>query len=316
MLYLNEEQAPPPGPGEVQIDVRAIGLNRAEALFRRGMYLERPSFPARLGYEAAGIVASLGDGVEQFAVGDAVSLIPLPSLTRWGTWGEVVNLPASHLVRHSADLGWERMAATWMATATAYGALIGVAGMKRDDIVLISAASSSVGLTAIQIALAVGACPIALTRTSAKRAALIEAGAAHVIATAEEDLAERVAEISGGEGAAIAFDPVGGPLVEPLAASLRRGGMLIPYGRLDPRPTPFPLLEVISKGLSVRGFVFSDFVADPARRSDLARFALDALAKGVLDPVIDGVYPLEQVGAANERLESGEQFGKIVIKVG
>jgi NADPH:quinone reductase len=121
---VREEVVLPPGPGEVQVDVHAVGLNRAEALFRRGAYVEQPELPARIGYEATGLVAAVGKGVSGFAIGDAVSLIPLPSLTRWGSWGEVVNLPADYLVRHSADLGWERLAATWMATATAYGALV------------------------------------------------------------------------------------------------------------------------------------------------------------------------------------------------
>lgn len=315
VLQLVEETILPPGSGEAQIDVRAFGLNRAEALFRRGQYIETPEFPARLGYEATGTIAALGEGVDGLAIGDAVSLIPPASVTRWGTWGEVLNVPARYLVKHSAKIGWETMAATWMATATAYGALIDIAEMKQGDAVLISAASSSVGLTAIQLASAVGAHPIALTRTSEKRARLTNAGAKDVIACNEENLVARVNEITEGRGARIAFDPVGGAQLESLASALSKRGIIIVYGRLDPAPTPFPLLEVISKCLTIRGFMAAEFVADSERRRKFGEFTLDMVSRGAISPIIDSVFSLDEIAAANFRLETGDQFGKIVVRV-
>ncbi len=315
VLKLVEELVPPPGPDQVQIDVRAFGLNRAETVFRRGQYIEKPEFPARLGYEATGTIAALGEGVTGLSIGDAVSLIPPATVTRWGTWGEVVNVPARYLVKHTTDFAWETMAATWMATGTSYGALIDIAGMKKGDTVLISAASSSVGLNAIQLANAVGACPIALTRTSEKSARLKDAGARHVIACDESDLVGRVNEITDGRGARIAFDPVGGPQVEDLARALCKRGMLIVYGRLDTRPTPFPLLDVISKGLTVRGFMFAEFLGRSDSRQELGEFTLKMLRLGAISPVIDSVFSLDEIAAANLRLESGNQFGKIVVRV-
>lgn len=313
VLEILDEEVPPPPPGEVRIRVKAFGLNRAEILFRQGLYFEQAALPARLGYEACGVVESLGEGVHGLAPGDTVSLIPLPSLTRWGTWGEVVNLPADYLVRYDRAIDPLHSAAAWMACATAQGALVDLAKMTAGDAVVVGAASSSVGLTAIAMARRAGAVPIALTRTAEKRDRLLEAGASHVVVSDEEDVADRIRDITGGEGARIAFDPVGGPLLIDIMRGLRRRGMAVMYGRLDPRETPLPLLSLIGGGLSLHGFVFSDYVADADKRRELADMVLPGLADGTLEPVIDSVYPLSQIAQANQRVESGEQFGKIVV---
>src|SRR5262249_12265096 len=144
--------------------------------------------PARLGYEAAGTVAALGEGVQGLKVGDAVSTIPAFSLNRYGVYGDTATIPASAVARHPAALSWAEAAAIWMQYGTAYGALTDIAGLKAGDTLLIPAASSSVGIAAIQIARLVGATPVALTRRSGKRQSLLDAGAAHVIATEEQDL--------------------------------------------------------------------------------------------------------------------------------
>jgi NADPH:quinone reductase-like Zn-dependent oxidoreductase len=104
--------------------VRAIGLNRAEVMFRRNAYLQQAQFPSRLGYEAAGTVAALGEGVSGLTLGDAVSVIPTQDIARWGTYGEVINVPARHVVSHPANLSFEEAAAAWMQYVTAWGALV------------------------------------------------------------------------------------------------------------------------------------------------------------------------------------------------
>ena len=169
VLKIEELEVSPPGQGEVQIRIHALGLNRAEAMFRRGAYLEEPRFPARLGYEAAGTVAAIGPGVQGFQVGDAVSTIPSFSLNAYGLYGDLANAPAHAVTHHPTSLSWAEAAAVWMQYLTAYGAMIDIAGLTRDDAIVIPAASSSVGLAAIQIANKVGAVPIALTRASSKR---------------------------------------------------------------------------------------------------------------------------------------------------
>ena len=121
------------------------------------------------------------------------------------------------MTHHPASLSWVEAAAVWMQYLTAYGALIDIAELKAGETVVIPAASSSVGLAAIQIANKVGATPIALTRGQSKRQALLDAGAAHVIATDEQDLVKEILGITGGKGARVVFDPVGGPTVAKLA---------------------------------------------------------------------------------------------------
>lgn len=182
VLRIENVEIPQPGPGEVQIRVKALGLNRAEALLRTGTYIETPVLPSGLGLEAAGIVESVGEGVENFAPGDRVSVIPPKSMVRWPAYGELVTFPAGSVVKHPQWLSWEKAAALWMPYLTAYGALIDIAKLHRGDFVVITAASSSVGLAAIQIANRVGATAIAVTRTSGKKQELLAFGAAHVIA--------------------------------------------------------------------------------------------------------------------------------------
>ena len=177
VLQIDEVDLGAPGAGELRLRVRALGLNRAEAMFRSGAYLEQPTLPARLGYEAAGTVEAIGEGVTGFAIGDAVSTIPGFSMTQYGVYGEQAIVPAAAAVKHPANLSWEQAAATWMQYMTAYGALIEVARLTPGEAVIITAASSSVGLAAIQIVNAAGAVSIATTRGSTKRDALLSHGA-------------------------------------------------------------------------------------------------------------------------------------------
>ncbi len=169
VLRIEEVEVPPPAPGEVRIRLRALGLNRADALLRAGTYIEPPALPSGLGLEAAGIVDAVGAGVDGFAPGDAVSVVPPVSMVRWPAYGELVTFPAALVVRHPPSLSWEAAAALWMPYLTAYGALIDIARLRKGEFVVVTAASSSVGLAAIQIANLAGAVPIAVTRTDTKR---------------------------------------------------------------------------------------------------------------------------------------------------
>ncbi|HKU95383.1 MAG TPA: zinc-dependent alcohol dehydrogenase family protein [Vineibacter sp.] len=315
VLRIENVDIPRPGRGEVRIRVKALGLNRAEAMLRSGTYIETPELPSGLGYEAAGIVEAVGGGVDGFAPGDAVSVIPTPSMSRWPAYGELATFPAAFVVKHPPSLGWEAAATVWMQYLTAYGALIDIAKLRREDFVVITAASSSVGLAAIQIANSVGATAIAVTRRSAKRQALLEAGAAHVIASAEEDLEARLKDIAGLQGVRVVFDPVGGPLFEPLTAAMARGGILIEYGGLSPEPTPFPLFTVLSKSLTLRGYLVHEIIGDPARLAAAKTFILDGLTSGSLRPIIARTFAFDQIVEAHRFLESNEQFGKIVVTV-
>ncbi len=315
VLRIEEVDVPRPGNNEIRIAVKAIGLNRAEAMFRGGQYIEQPKFPARLGYEAAGVVDAIGMGVAQFKPGDAVSLVPSFSMNRYGTYGDMILAPASAAVKHPPSLSWVEAAAIWMQYATAYGALIDIAAIGQGDTVLIPAASSSVGLAAIQITNMVGAVPVALTRTGAKGQALLDAGAAHLIATEEQDLVAEVRRITGGRGVRVAFDPVGGPTVLKLLAALAERGILFEYGALSAEPTPLPLLDLLSKSLTVRGYLLLELTADAARLDRAKKFIVQGLAEGKLKPLIAKTFPFEQIVEAHRFLESNAQIGKIVVTV-
>ena len=313
VLRIEDVDLPGPGPGEVQIRVKALGLNRAEALMRAGRYIQTPRLPSGLGLEAAGLVERLGEGVAGFSPGDAVSVVPPVSMERWPAYGALASFPAELVVAHPAALGWEAAAATWMAYVTAYGALIDIARLGRGDVVVVTAASSSVGLAALQIAAHVGATAVAVTRTSAKRAALLAAGAPHVVAAAEEDLEARLKAIAGRDGVRVVFDAVGGPLFGPLAASMARGGILIEYGGLSPEPTPFPLFDVLAKSLTFRGYLVHEIVGDPVRLVAAKAFILEGLAAGAFRPTIARTFGFDEIVEAHRFLESNEQFGKIVV---
>ncbi|RWO67856.1 MAG: NADPH:quinone reductase [Mesorhizobium sp.] len=315
VLRIEDVRLARPGPGEVQIRVKALGLNRAEALLRAGSYIETPTLPSGLGLEAAGVIEAVGEGVEDFAPGDSVSVIPPQSMIRWSAYGELVTYPAGLVVKNPPSLDWQTAAAVWMQYLTAYGALIDIAKLGSGDAIVITAASSSVGLAAIQIANSVGATAIAVTRTSAKRQALLNAGAAEVVALAEEDLAARLNEIAGPEGVRVVFDAVGGPIFEPLTAAMSRGGILIEYGGLSREPTPFPLSAVLAKTLTLRGYLVHEITGNPAKLEAAKAFILEGLEVGTLKPIIDRTFAFDQIVEAHRYLESNEQFGKIVVTI-
>ncbi len=315
VLQMDDVDVGEPGPGEVRMRVRTLGLNRAESMFRRGIYPEVPALPAKLGYEAAGAVEAIGDGVEGLSSGDIVSTIPAFSMNTYGVYGEVAIVPASAVVRHPASLSLEEAASIWMQYLTAYGALIDYARLSAGDTVIITAASSSIGLGAIQIARSVGAIPIAATRTAAKRAALLAAGAAHVVVTEEEDLAAAVMRVTGGEGAGFAFDPIGGPGVEAIAGALGNFGTLIPYGVMTTEPTPYPLLTALAKNLTIRAFTLPFFTDDPEKLARGKAFVIQGVEAGLLRPVIDRIFPFAQIADAHRYMESNQQIGKIVVTV-
>ncbi|MEP7453691.1 zinc-dependent alcohol dehydrogenase family protein [Phyllobacterium sp. SB3] len=313
VLRIENVDFPAPGEGEVRIRVKALGLNRAEALLRTGKYIETPPLPSGLGLEAAGIVDMIGEGVDGFAPGDVVSVVPPVSMVRWPAYGEVATFPARLLVKHPPSLGWVEAAALWMQYLTAYGALIDVAKLRKGDFVGITAASSSVGLAAIQIANMVGATSIAVTRTSGKTHALLEHGASYVIASEEEDLEVRLKEIARPEGVRVVFDAVGGPIFEPLTAAMSEAGILIEYGGLSPEPTPFPLSHVLSKRLTLRGYLVHEVIKDQERLDAAKTFILAGLASGDLQPVIAKTFSFDDIIEAHHFLESNQQFGKIVV---
>jgi NADPH:quinone reductase-like Zn-dependent oxidoreductase len=315
VLEFVEVQVPAPGPNEVRIKVKAIGINRAEAMWRVDDYIEPVKFPAGLGYEAAGIVDAVGKDVSGFAVGDDVNVIPSFSMNDYATYGEVILVPDYAVVRQPKALSFTEAASVWMMFVTAYGALIEDAKVTKGDFILIPAASSSVGLAAIQIANYAGATTIALTRSSTKKQQLLDAGAAHVIATEEVDLVAEVMRITNGQGARVAFDPVGGPSFPKLVSALAFGGIIYIYGLLGTGVTPLPVLEMIAKVPTIKAHNIWLTSGNETRRKAAIEFVTKGLQTGALKPVIDRTFTFDEMADAHRYLEQSGQFGKIVVTV-
>lgn len=314
VLELREVEVGEPGPGELRIRVDAIGLNRAEVMFREGYYFYQPSFPSGLGYEAAGVVEAVGPDVTGFAVGDPVSTIPAFLQTDYGSYGDRVIMPVHSTVHRPAGMAPDVSAAVWMAYITAYGALAEDGHTRPGDYVLITAASSSVGLAAIQTANHIGATPIATTRTADKRQRLLDVGAAHVIVTDDEDLPARIKELTGGTGVRTAFDPIAGPGVDTMAQGIAPGGHLIIYGALDPRTTPLPNAQSFP-ALTTSTYTLFEITYDPTRLARAIAFIKAGLATGSFVPQIDKTFDLEDIAQAHRYMESNAQIGKIIVTV-
>jgi len=313
VLQYRDVEVPAPGPHEVRIAVKAIGVNRAESMWRRDDYIEPVSYPAGLGYEAAGLVDAVGVEVKGFAVGDAVNVIPSFSMNQYTTYGELILTPDYAVVKQPEGLSFTEAASIWMMFVTAYGALIEDAKVGPGDVVLIPAASSGVGLAAIQLANFAGATSVALTRTSAKRQQLLDAGAKHVIATEESDLVAEVMRITDGKGARVAFDPVGGPTFPKLISALGFQGLIYLYGALSEEPTPLPVLEMIAKMPTLKAHNIWGTSGDETRRRAAVDYVRRGLETGALKPVIDRVFPFDQMIEVHRYLETNGQFGKVVV---
>ncbi len=315
VLRVEELPIPEPGEGEVRLRVKAIGVNRAEVMFRSGRYLVDPVLPSKLGYEASGIIEAAGPGVDPTLIGKTMSSVPSFPANVYGVYGEVAILPSYALAAYPPKLSYEEGTSIWMQYLTAYGALVYFGKLGKGDYVLITAASSSVGIAAIEIAKAEGAVSIATTRSAAKKQELLSVGADHVIVTDNENLVDRVNEITGGKGTRVIFDPIAGPGIEALAKAAAQSGTIFIYGALAKEPTIYPLFTALSKHLVVQAYTLFQIVGDPQLREQAERYIYKHLDDGTFVPRIDRTFPLAQIVEAHRYMESNQQIGKIVVTV-
>lgn len=315
VLQIEEHDLPAPSPGEVLLDVDAIGLNRSEANFRQDRYLDRVAgLPSGLGYEGAGRVRAIGEKVTLFQPGDAVSVLPIFRQSLHHMYGHQAVIPATAVVHRPPGVDAITGAAAWMAFLTAYGALVDIGRTRPGTHVVITAASSSVGLAAIQTALRLGAIPIATTNHLDKVDRLIEAGAAHVLVSDVHDIAGSVLELTDGEGAPVIFDAVAGPGIEQLARATAADGVLFIHGSLSGQPTPMPGLDRM-RPVFVRPYTLFEFTNDPRRLGQAKHYISTGLASGAFAPIIDRIFDFEDIVDAHRHLEHGGQVGKIVVTV-
>ncbi|MCF3134664.1 zinc-dependent alcohol dehydrogenase family protein [Streptomyces olivochromogenes] len=313
VLTVEEVELAAPGPGEVLVRVEALGLNRAEALFRSGGYYYQPTLPgSRNGYEAAGEVEAVGEGVTAFAPGDPVIAAANFELSAHGVYGDRVVLPVSALVPRPAGTDAVTAAAVWLTYTTAYGALVERAGLVPGRRVLITGASSGVGTAAIQVARRAGAVPIVTTRTAEKRRRLLDLGAEHVIVSGEEDVIEEAKRLTGGDGVHIVLDAIGGSGFAELGGATVQDGTLVSYGWLDEQPILLPR----QWPLTVHGYANVVLTGNPEGRRRASHYLASGLADGTLSPVVAEVFDgLDRIRDAHRLMESGRHTGKIVVRV-
>lgn len=313
-LVLRESPAHEPGPGEVRYRVHAIGLNRADILYMQGDHYTPTVFPIRIGYEACGIVDAVGAGVAEFKIGDRVSAIPVGD-PKYCVAGESAITSARFLAPWPQGYSPEEAAATWMQYMTAYFPLREVSNLGAGDTVLITAASSSAGLGAIQLAKYLGARVIATTRTSDKSDFLTHAGADLVVATSEENLSKRVLEWTDGRGVRVVYDAVAGSFMGRYAEAVARKAKIFVYGFLGGAAMiECPILPLVRKGATIELYSLINYVQEPYAIERGREFIWNAIRTGAIRPVVDRVFGLGEVRDAYAYMQSGTQKGKIVLR--
>lgn len=302
-----------PGPGEVRIRVDAIGLNRAEVNFRRGTYLEAPRLPAGLGTEAAGVVLETGPDVPRWSVGDEVSVVPAFSQNDYPVYAAEAVVPAAALVGRPEGLDAVSSAAVWMPYVTVYGMVAEIVRVRAGDRVVVTSASNSVGVAALQVLRHLGAVPVATAASRAHAGALHAAGAAHVVVAGENLTADLLAATDG-HGADLVLDADGGPQVAQLVDACAPGATVIVHGGLSGEPTPLPGGGYAPVWL--RRYRVFEITGDPAALRRAEHFVRAGLASGAFAPMVDRVFEFDDVAAAHAYVDSPDRApGKPVLRV-
>lgn len=311
VLEMREIVEPEPGPNEIRVAVRATGLNRADLLQRRGLYPppagEREEVP---GLEFAGTVEALGRHATRFTVGDKVM-----GVVGGGAYAEKVVLHERAAIRVPRGMELTSAAAIPEAFVTAWDALLHQARLAPGERVLVHAVASGVGTAAIQIARLVGATAIGTSRTRAKLDRCKALGLEHALETEGPPFASAVKRATGGAGADVVLDLVGGDYVEEDLAAMAQRGRLVVVGLMAGNFTKLPLGLLLAKRIAIFGTVLR---ARPLEEKIALAQAFEHqivphFEKESLVPVIDEVLPVSEVKRAHERLETNNSFGKLVL---
>jgi putative PIG3 family NAD(P)H quinone oxidoreductase len=299
----------------VLVRVRAASLNRADVLQRKGYYPAPPGAVRDIpGLEFAGEVEEIGEEVRALRTGQRVF-----GITAGGAQAEYVLVPESALAPVPASLDWAQAAAVPEVFITAHDALFTQAGLQMGESVLIHAAGSGVGTAAVQLAHAAGATVYGTSRTAAKLERVREYGLdeAFTVGADPMSFAEAVREWTNGAGVNVILDLVGGPYFAANLAALAKRGRMMLVGTTGGGSTAFDFGVMMSKRLQLTGTVLrarsSEEKAHAVRL--FTAHVVPLLARGAVRPVIDKIYPLAEVAAAHERMESNESFGKIVLMI-
>lgn len=324
VLQLIEVETGSPGANEVKLQIKAIGLNRAETMLRENQYIVTPELPSRLGYDASAEVIEIGSGVIGLAIGDKVITIPSFSQSKNGVYGEEAIVPENACWPWPKGLSAEEAACVGTNYTTAYFGLLSVGRLSTGDTILLTAATGGVGFAAIEIAKELNATVIATTRKPNKVQSLLDAGADHVIVTSEENIGDRVQEITNGAGVQVVFDAIAGTGISVLLECLGQAGRCVIYGIVDPSKPEIDIMQFMIKGLSFHSHAvvyftgYPDFGVpqDAAAIEEAKAFLLPRLTDGRLKPKVSETFKLEDVRDAHRAIVSDQQLGKIVMTVG
>ncbi len=310
-LRIVERAAPHPGPGELRVAVRAAALNFPDILMAQGLYQLKPDLPFTPGLEGAGEIVELGEGVEGWTVGDRVMLG-----SRFGMIAEQLVLPANTVRAMPPGFSFAEAAGFTTIALTAYVALVRRAALQAGETLLVHGAAGGVGSAAIMLGKHLGATVIATASSPEKRAFATQIGADHALHSASE-FRLAVKELTGGRGADVIFDPVGGDVFDQSVRAIGFDGRLLVIGFAGGRIPELPVNKALIKGFSVMGVRAGEYGRQfPAKgRENMA--ALDDLAaQGVMKPVIGKSFALDQLHDAYRELSERRALGKVVITMG
>lgn len=311
-LRLEDVPEPRPRPGQVRVRVRACGINFADSLIARGQYQNQPEPPFSPGFEVAGDILDVGEGVTDFRAGDRVIAI-----TPHGGYAEQVVANVDRCVPMPATMPYEQGAAFPVVFGTSHIALWHRARLRAGETLVVHGASGGVGLTAVAIGKQLGATVIATASSPEKLAVAQEHGADYLIDTRREDVRSRIKELTGGRGADVIYDPVGGEL---FAASLRAiafEGRILVIGFAGGTVPQIPANHLLVKNVDVIGLNWPAYAErHPQVMTASFRTLMDWYLTGAIRPYISAIYPLERAVDALEQVVARKSTGKVVIAVG
>jgi NADPH2:quinone reductase len=307
-LSIEDLPALEPGPGQVVIEVRAASVNFPDLLIIQNQYQFKPPLPFTPGSEVAGVVKAVGAGVADVRPGDRVL-----AMTGIGGFAEEVRAGAAAAVKIPDAMPFDEAAALLMTYGTSHYALVDRAKLRAGETLLVLGAAGGVGLSAVEIGKVLGARVIAAASSDEKLAVCREKGAAEVINYAREDLKERVKALTGGKGADVVYDPVGGEYAEAALRSTAWEGRFLVIGFTAGIPK-IPLNLVLLKGCQLVGVFWGSFTGrEPEKNRAYIRELLDWYVAGKIRPHVSASYPLEKVADALRDMGARKVTGKVVL---
>ncbi len=310
-LSVRQVQIPEMAPGQIRIQVESIGVNFPDALLVKGLYQAKPEVPFIPGLECAGTVEAVGEGVEHLEIGQRVAAMS----PDFGTYAEYVSVPANHAYPVPASVDVNHAGAMLCAYGTAYHALVQRASLKAGESLLIIGAAGGTGLAAVQLGRALGAHVIAACSNSEKILTAKQHGADVGIDLSKEDLRDTLRSLTGGAGADVIFDPVGGDLAKTLSRSIAWNGRWLIIGFAAGEVPTLALNLPLVKGYSAVGVFWGNFCAkEPHLAFKNHRQIFEMVANGRLTPHIHAEMRLDDAVRALQLIEQRQVHGKIILK--